>query len=235
MASRSRGIAPIQDGGTATFAVMARAGTQERDGASAGEHLSGPWFREFHRAGDFIPGESLIAEVPGMDRCAVADDIKSPHEFTPQRGRYVCHRALRAGKPAPSLRVLLADAGQADLAPRFRRAANRDGREDPGKRTPANNRLPGRRLASRKLVLLAQADWQLRRNYVRMPKSRPDGEGTRRGYLGFITKRHQDRRIGHDGACRTRGLTSHDGLEWRPRNGFFRNFSQHMVMPGDRH
>ncbi len=129
----------------------------------------------------------------------------SPHGFTPQRGRYVCHRALRAGKPAPSPRVLPADAGQADLAPRFRRAADRDGREDPGKRKQANNRLPGRRLAGRKLVLLAQADWQLRRNYVRIPKSRPDGEGTRRGYLGFITKRHQDRRIGHDGACRPRG------------------------------
>jgi len=44
-----------------------------------------------------------------------------------QRGRYVYYQALRAGKPVPSLRVLLAATGKIDLAPRFRRTGYAEG------------------------------------------------------------------------------------------------------------
>jgi hypothetical protein len=40
--------------------------------------------------------------------------------------------------------------------------------------------------------LTGRAGSQLRRNVVRMPKSRSDGEGKRQGYIGFITGRHRD-------------------------------------------
>jgi hypothetical protein len=58
------------------------------------------------------------------------------HGFKLERGRYVYRQALRAGKPVSSLRVLLADTGKTDLAPRFRPAADYDGWEDLGSGSP---------------------------------------------------------------------------------------------------
>ena len=112
------------------------------------EHLFGLWFWEYYRSGDLVSVDSLIAEAPGTvfwidtsailgsDSCAAAHGIKSPEGFKLERGRYVYHQALRAGEPVPSLRVLLADTGKTDLAPRFRRAADYDGWEDPGSGSP---------------------------------------------------------------------------------------------------
>lgn len=142
------------------WAVMPRVGTPETQWPPfTGEHLFGPWFWEYYRAGDLVSVDSLIAEVPGAvfwtdtkavlgsDSCAVAHDIKSPDGFTLERGRYVYYQALQVGQPVPSLRVLLADARKTDLAPRFRRAADRDGRKDAENeslRTPVCQDVAGR-------------------------------------------------------------------------------------------
>ena len=141
------------------WAIMPRVDTPETQWPPfTGEHLFGPWFWEYCRAGDLVSVDSLIAEVPGAvfwtdtkavlgsDSCAVAYDIKSPDGFTLERGRYVYYRALQVGKPVPSLRVLLADARKTDLAPRFRRAADRDDRKDADNRScehPFSRTLPG--------------------------------------------------------------------------------------------
>ena len=69
------------------------------------EHVFGTWFWEYYLAGDLVSVDGLIAEVPG----AVP---------------------LQADRRVPSLRVLLADVGKTDLAPRFRRAADHNGWED---------------------------------------------------------------------------------------------------------
>jgi hypothetical protein len=118
------------------WAVMPRVGTPAAQWPPfIGEQLFGSWFWEHYRAGDLVSVDSLIAGVPGAifwtdtkailgsDSCAVAHDIKSPDGFTLERGRYVYYRALQAGKPVPSMTMLLADASKTDLAPRFRRAA----------------------------------------------------------------------------------------------------------------
>lgn len=126
------------------WAVMPRVGTLESQWPPfTDEHLFGPWFWEYYLAGDLVSVDRLIAEVPdtvfwmdtnamlGSDSCVVAHDIKGPEGFMLESGRYVYHQALRAGTPVPPLRVLLADSGKTDLAPRFRRAADHDGWEDP--------------------------------------------------------------------------------------------------------
>jgi hypothetical protein len=131
------------------WAVMPRVGIPEAQWPPfTDEHLFGLWFWEYYRSGDLVSVDGLIAEAPGTvfwidtsailgsDSCAVARDIKSPEGFTLERGRYVYHQALRAGKPTPSLRVLLADTGKTDLAPRFRRTADYNGWEDPGSGSP---------------------------------------------------------------------------------------------------
>jgi hypothetical protein len=95
------------------------------------EHLFGPWFWDHYRAGRVASLDSLIARTPdtvfwanteavlGSGCCVVARDIKDPDGYMLPRGRYVHHQVLQAGKPVPSLQVLLADAGKTDLASRF--------------------------------------------------------------------------------------------------------------------
>ena len=97
----------------------------------ADEPLLGPWFWEHYRAGSLISLNGLIAAHPGAvfwadtetilgsGCCAVARDLKNPADLTLQQGRYVYYRALRAGKPVPSLEVLLAGS-KIDLAPLLR-------------------------------------------------------------------------------------------------------------------
>jgi hypothetical protein len=96
------------------------------------ERLFGQWFWERYRARNIVALGGLIAGTPdtvfwadtkatlGSDCCIVARDIRSTDGHTLSRGRYVYYQALRAGKPVPSLRVLLAGADKIDLAPRFR-------------------------------------------------------------------------------------------------------------------
>jgi len=95
------------------------------------EHLFGPWFWEHYRAGRVVSLGGLIARtrdtffwanteaILGSGCCVVARDIKDPDGYTLPRGRYVHHQVLQAGKPVPSLQVLLADTGKTDLACRF--------------------------------------------------------------------------------------------------------------------
>jgi hypothetical protein len=128
------------------WAVMPRVAPPRRDGLLLPTSIYSARGSGSTTGGDLVSVDSLIAEVPGTvfwtdtkailgsDSCAVAHNIKSPEGFMLERGCYVYHRALRAGTPVPSLRALLADAGKTDLAPRFRRAADYDGREDPGSR-----------------------------------------------------------------------------------------------------
>jgi hypothetical protein len=86
---------------------------------------------EYYQAGTISSLDDLIGGTPGAvfwintaailgsDCCAVARDITSPDGHTLRRGRYVYYEALRAGKPVPPLRKLLATADRADLASRF--------------------------------------------------------------------------------------------------------------------
>lgn len=97
------------------------------------EPLFGYWFWDYYRAGAVSPLDDLIAGTPGAvfwvntkailgsDCCAVARDISTLEGHRLRRGRYVYYEALRAGKPVPSLRALLAAKDKADLASRFRR------------------------------------------------------------------------------------------------------------------
>jgi hypothetical protein len=97
----------------------------------ADQPLFGDWFWEHHRAGSIVSVDGLVAATPGVvfwadtaavigsGCCVVAHDIRGPEGPTLQRGRYVYYQALRAGKPVPSLKALLADPGKIDLAPRF--------------------------------------------------------------------------------------------------------------------
>lgn len=127
------------------WVVMPRTGTLEAQWPPfTDERLFGRWFWEHYQAGKITSVGCLIAGTPdtvfwantkvilGSDCCAVERDIKSPEGYTLRRGIYVYYQALRAGKPVPSLRVLLADTGKTDLAPRFRRFANSDGRPQGG-------------------------------------------------------------------------------------------------------
>ena len=100
----------------------------------AGERLFGCWSWEDYRAGRIVSLDDLIARTPdtvfwvdtkavlGSDCCAVARDATSPDGHTLRRGSYVYYEALRAGKPVPPLRALLADASKIDLASRFQRS-----------------------------------------------------------------------------------------------------------------
>jgi hypothetical protein len=114
------------------WAVMPLAGIPEAQWPPfTDEHFFGLWFWEYYRNGRIICLDDLIARtrgtvfwadtrsILGSDCCAVAHDIKSPEGSTLRCGRYVYYEALRAGKPVPSLRVLLAGPDKTDLAPRF--------------------------------------------------------------------------------------------------------------------
>ena len=103
-----------------------------------GEQLFGNWAWEHYRVGNIVLLDDLIAgtadtvfwadtkTIFDSDCCAVARDITSPEGHTLQRGRYVYYQVLRAGRPMPSLDVLLANTSKVDLAPRFRRAGDSD-------------------------------------------------------------------------------------------------------------
>jgi len=118
------------------WTVMPRTGVSEAQWPPfTDERFFGHWFWEHYWAGEIIPLGDLIAgtadtvfwvntkAILDSDCCAVARDIASSEGYTLRRGIYVCHEALRAGKPVPSLTILLADGGKTDLAPRFRRFA----------------------------------------------------------------------------------------------------------------
>ena len=122
-------------------AVMPRAGIPEAQWPPfTEEHLPGPWFWERYWARKIISVGGLIAETPttvfwantkatlGTNCCLVAHDIESGEDYTLRRGTYVYYEALRAGTPVPSLTALLAETGKIDLAPRFRRFMDSDGR-----------------------------------------------------------------------------------------------------------
>jgi hypothetical protein len=122
-------------------AVMPRVGVPEVQWPPfTEERLLGPWFWAHYWARRIISVVGLIAETPatvfwantkaslGTQCCVVAQDIESGEEYTLRRGIYVYYKALRAGTPVPSLTVLLADSGKIDLAPRFRRFVDSDGR-----------------------------------------------------------------------------------------------------------
>jgi hypothetical protein len=115
-----------------SWATMPRAGTPEtRWPPFADEPLLGLWLWKHYRAGRLVSLDGLIAAHPGMvfwadtaavlgsNCCVVAHDIGGPSGLTLKRGRYVYYQALRAGKPVPSLKSLLAGANT-DLAPRLR-------------------------------------------------------------------------------------------------------------------
>ena len=122
-------------------AVMPRAGIPEVQWPPfTEEHLPGSWFWERYWARKIISVGGLIAETPatvfwantkatlGTNCCLVAHDIESGEDYTLPRGTYVYYEALQAGTPVPSLTALLADSGKIDLAPRFRRFMDSDGR-----------------------------------------------------------------------------------------------------------
>ena len=122
-------------------AVMPRAGISEgRWPPFTEEHLPGPWFWEHYWARSIISVGGLIAETPaavfwanteatlGTNCFVVARDIESGEDYTLRRGIYVYYKALRASTPVPPLTVLLADSNKIDLAPRFRRFIDSDGR-----------------------------------------------------------------------------------------------------------
>ena len=95
----------------------------------AGQRLLGHWFWEHYQARRLILLNGLIARasatvywvdtraILGSGTCVVAHDVTHPEGYTLQRGRYVYHQALRAGKPVPPLTALLADTSKIDLAP----------------------------------------------------------------------------------------------------------------------
>ena len=122
-------------------AVMPRAGIPEVQWPPfTEEHLPGPWFWEHYWARRIISASGLIAETPatvfwadtkatlGTNCLLVAHDIESGEDYTLRHGIYVYYKVLRAGTPVPSLTVLLADSDKIDLAPRFRRFMDSDGR-----------------------------------------------------------------------------------------------------------
>jgi len=96
----------------------------------AHEHVFGHWFWEHQRTGRIVSLGGLIARtadivfwahtepILGSGCCVVACDIESPDGYVLSQGCYVHHQVLRAGKPVPSLQMLLADA-TTDLAGRF--------------------------------------------------------------------------------------------------------------------
>jgi hypothetical protein len=95
------------------------------------ERMFGSWFWQHYQARRIISLDRLIEsaedtvfwadtkEILGSDCCAVARDLRTPEGDTLQHGRYVYYQALRAGRSAPALSVLLAGASTVNLAPRF--------------------------------------------------------------------------------------------------------------------
>ena len=92
----------------------------------------GDWFWQWYRAGSITSLSNLIASTPetvfwvdtkailGSGSCAVAAEVSAPEGYRLRRGCYVYYRALRAGRPVPSLRALLSDDSRIDLSPGFR-------------------------------------------------------------------------------------------------------------------
>jgi hypothetical protein len=122
-------------------ALMPRAGIPEVQWPPfTEEHLPGRWFWEHYWARRIISIGGLITDAPatvfwadteatlGTNCCLVAHDIESGEDYTLRRGIYVYYKTLQADTPMPSLTVLLADSGKIDLAPRFRRFMDSDGR-----------------------------------------------------------------------------------------------------------
>jgi hypothetical protein len=122
-------------------AVMPRAGVPEVQWPPfTEERLPGHWFWEHYWGRRIVSVGSLLAETPatvfwantkatlGTNCCLVAQDLESSEGYTLRRGIYVYYEELRAGTPVPSLTVLLADTSKVDLAARFRRFVDNDGR-----------------------------------------------------------------------------------------------------------
>jgi hypothetical protein len=94
------------------------------------EHLFGPWFWDYYRAGNLVSLDDLIATNPGAvfwadteatlgsGCCVVAGDVEG-RGFTLPRGRFVHHSVLDSATLVPSLDVLLAGSGTTDLSSRF--------------------------------------------------------------------------------------------------------------------
>ena len=92
----------------------------------------GEWFWQWYRSGSIASLSDLIATNPdtvfwvdtrttlGSGSCAVAAEINAPEGYKLRRGSYVYYRALRMGKPVPSLQALLSDDSKIDLSPGFR-------------------------------------------------------------------------------------------------------------------
>ncbi len=117
-----------------SWAVLPRVGTLETHWPPfTGEAVLGPWFWEHYQVGNIVSVDGIIADNPatvfwvdtqailGSNCCVVKRDITGPDGLTLRRGRYVYHEAQYTDVPVPSLPALLADACNADLAPRFRR------------------------------------------------------------------------------------------------------------------
>ncbi len=124
-----------------SWATMPLAGIPEsRWPVFTAERFFGRWFWDLYRAGSIVTLDDLIEATPGVvfwvdtvaiigsGCCAVAHDIRSPDGAVLRCGRYVYYQALQAGKPVPALEVLLADEGKIDLASRFRRFGQGEGR-----------------------------------------------------------------------------------------------------------
>lgn len=101
--------------------------TEEKWPLYAGEAL-GRWFWDSYRAGKLVYLGELIKgnrdtvffveakSILGSGCCIVTRDVNSPGWPKLPRGRYVYHRALRAGRPVPSLKELLNNYSRTDLA-----------------------------------------------------------------------------------------------------------------------
>jgi hypothetical protein len=98
------------------------------------QSVLGHWFWDHYRAGNVVSIDEIVAKNPdtvfwvdtqeslASNCCAVTRDITSPNGYRLGRGRYIYHEVLQAGRPAPSLSVLLANSNKADLAPQFSRS-----------------------------------------------------------------------------------------------------------------
>lgn len=97
-----------------------------------GRSFFGEWFWQLYRSGSLTSLSNLIATNPdtvfwvdtrttlGSGSCAVSAEISAPEGYKLRRGSYVYYRALRTGKPAPSIQALLSDDSKIDLSPGFR-------------------------------------------------------------------------------------------------------------------
>jgi len=97
-----------------------------------GRPFLGEWFWQWYRSGSITSLSNLIATTPdtvfwvdtrttlGSGSCAVAAEVNAPEGYKLRCGSYVYYRALRMGKPVPSLQALLSDDSKIDLSPAFR-------------------------------------------------------------------------------------------------------------------